>query len=63
MESRQRPSRAGDRNDGFVPRFAGEVFQHANLNSESDGPTARKVTSTVAWKIPPSASIRSEIST
>jgi hypothetical protein len=49
--------------DGFVPRFAGDVFRHQGLNAESDAPTARRLTSEVAWKRPPSASIRSEIST
>ncbi len=40
-----------------VIRFAGEAFGHANLAAADDGPTARKVTSTIAWKQPPSTSV------
>lgn len=56
-----------DRRDGRrrgqspVPRFAGEVFAHAH--NPKDGPVARKLISTVAWKQPPSASVRAEVST
>lgn len=45
----------------FVPRFAQEVFRHEG--SPDDGPVARKLVSTVAWKQPPSASVRAEVST
>lgn len=45
----------------FVPRFAQEVFRHEG--SPEDGPVARKLVSTVAWKQPPSASVRAEVST
>jgi len=45
---------------GWVSRFAGEIFAH--LNNPADGPTARKQTSEVAWKRPPSSSIRAEVS-
>jgi hypothetical protein len=55
-----RPTRRGDRGGAYVPRFAGEVFDH--INDPEDGPTARKLTSTVAWKQPPSASLRAEVS-
>lgn len=45
----------------FVSRFAQEVFRHEG--SPDDGPVARKLVSTVAWKQPPSASVRAEVST
>lgn len=45
----------------YVPRFAGEVFAHEK--NPVDGPTARRLTSEVAWKRPPSASVRAEVST
>jgi len=57
-----RPQRRGDRGGTYVPRFAGEAFDHLDLDSSGDGPTARKNTSTVAWKQPPSASLRAEVS-
>jgi hypothetical protein len=51
-----------NRNQGgeYNARFAGEIFAH--LNNPADGPTARKQTSEVAWKRPPSSSIRAEVS-
>jgi len=55
-----------DRNpnsDGYVARFAGDAFSHLGLKSESDGPTARRVTAEAAWKKPPTASVRAEVST
>jgi len=55
-----RPSRRGDRGGRFVPRFAGEAFAHEG--NPEDGPTARKLTSEVKWKQPPSASLRAEVS-
>lgn len=57
-----RPARSGDRATRYVPRFAGEVFQHHDLDSSADGPMARKLTSEVKWKQPPSASVRAEVS-
>jgi hypothetical protein len=41
-------------------RFAGEAFAH--WGNPPDGPTARKVTSTIAWKQPPAASVQAEVS-
>lgn len=57
---------SASRNDGrkrgrFVPRFAGEAFAHDG--NPDDGPIARKLTSTIAWKQPPSASVKAEVST
>jgi len=48
--------------ENYGMRFAGEAFAHLDLDSSGDGPTARKNTSTVAWKQPPSASLRAEVS-
>jgi hypothetical protein len=42
-------------------RFAGEVFSHKG--NPEDGPIARRLTSEIAWKQPPSASLRAEVST
>jgi hypothetical protein len=56
-----RPSRRGDRGDHYVARFAGEVFSHKG--NPEDGPIARRLTSEIAWKQPPSASLRAEVST
>ena len=53
-----------DRNpnsDGYIARFAGDVFRHQGLKPESDGPTARRVTAEVAWKKPPSQKINEEL--
>jgi hypothetical protein len=44
----------------YISRFAGEVFAHEG--NPDDGPTARRLTSEVAWKQPPSASLRAEVS-
>ena len=49
--------------DGFTSRFAGDVFRHQGLAADRDGPTARRLTAEVAWKQPPAASLKSEIST
>lgn len=57
MSGRQRSREGGD---GFTPRFAGDVFLHAQ--DPDDGPMARKLTSEVKWKQPPSASVRAEVS-
>lgn len=63
MNSSGRPQRRGDRGGRYVPRFAGEAFQREQLGPDDGGPDARRLTSTVAWKIPPSASVRAEVST
>ena len=57
-----RPQRQGDRGGRYIPRFAGAAFLNDGLPSEGDGPRARKLTSEVAWKQPPSASVRAEVS-
>jgi hypothetical protein len=54
-----RPRKTGAR---FIPRFAGEAFAHQGLPPSGDGPTARRVTSQVAWKVPPSSVINAELS-
>ena len=59
MNSPQR-SRGREASDGWISRFAGDVFLHAG--DPEDGPLARKLTSEVAWKQPPSASLRAEVS-
>jgi hypothetical protein len=41
-------------------RFAGQVFAHEQ--NPEDGPIARQQTSEEAWKRPPSASLRAEVS-
>ena len=48
-------------NRRYTPRFAGEVFAH--MNNPKDGPMLRKLASEVAWKRPPQASVRAEVST
>lgn len=63
MNNSGRMQRSGDRGGRYIPRFAGAVFDHENLSSEADGPTARRLTSEVKWKQPPSASVRAEVST
>lgn len=45
----------------YVARFAGAAFLSAN--NPKDGPYARRLSSEVAWKRPPSSDIRSEVST
>ena len=57
-----RPQRSGDRGGRYIARFAGDVFLNEGLPSHGDGPRARKLTSEVAWKQPPSASVRAEVS-
>jgi hypothetical protein len=44
----------------YVARFAGEAFVHRD--NLPDGPMARRLISDVAWKRPPSATVRSEVS-
>jgi hypothetical protein len=44
----------------YVPRFAGEAFLSAS--NPKDGPYARRLSSEVAWKRPPSSDLRSEVS-
>jgi hypothetical protein len=44
----------------YIARYAGEAFLH--LGSPADGPMARRLTSEVAWKRPPSSDVRSEVS-
>lgn len=58
----QRPQRHGDRGGRYINRFAGDALINEGLKSDSDGPRARKLTSEVAWKRPPSASVRAEVS-
>lgn len=49
------------RNSGaYRARFAGDIFLHEN--DPEDGPVARQQTSVEAWKQPPSASLRAEVS-
>lgn len=55
-----RPQRSGDRGNRYIPRFAGEVFAHEG--NPQDGPVARKLTSEIAWKQPPSAKLKAEVS-
>lgn len=42
-------------------RFAGDAFRHAN--NPDDGPLARELISTIAWKQPPAAAVRAQVST
>lgn len=44
----------------YIPRFAGEVFAH--MGNPKDGPMLRRLASQVAWKAPPQASVRAEVS-
>lgn len=44
----------------YIPRFAGEAFAH--YGSLPEGPAYRRLVSEVAWKQPPSAKVRAEIS-
>jgi hypothetical protein len=43
----------------YVPRFAGEAFGHHG--NPKDGPMLRRLASEVAWKQPPSAKIKAEL--
>lgn len=45
----------------YVPRFAGEAFAHDG--SPPDGPALRRLVSEIAWKRPPSSTVRAEVST
>jgi hypothetical protein len=45
----------------YQPRFAGDIFVH--MRDSKDPPLLRKLASTVAWKTPPSARVRAEVST
>ena len=46
----------------YVNRFAGDVLLSEGLGPQSDGPRARKLTSEIAWKQPPSSKIKGELS-
>lgn len=60
MSRNRNGGRGGDHGGTYVARFAGEVFAHEK--NPQDGPTARRLTSEVKWKQPPSASLRAEVS-
>lgn len=49
--------------DRYVNRFAGDILRSHLSSAIDDGPYARRLTSEVTWKRPPSASVRSEVST
>lgn len=51
----------GRQRQPYIARFAGDIFLHEN--NPVDGPALRRLASEVAWKRPPSASVRAEVST
>lgn len=44
----------------YVARFAGEAFGHDG--NPDEGPDLRRLVATLAWKQPPSAKVRSQVS-
>lgn len=46
----------------YVARFAGDAFLNESLGPQADGPRARKLTSEIAWKQPPSSKLKGELS-
>lgn len=56
-----REGSGGRQKQPYIARFAGDIFLHEN--NPADGPALRRLASEVAWKRPPSASVRAEVST
>jgi hypothetical protein len=59
-QSRNSTRRTRRHDEKYGMRFAGEVFAHEG--NPQDGPVARKLTSEIAWKQPPSAKLKAEVS-
>jgi hypothetical protein len=56
----ERSTKRSRSSGAYNARFAGDVFLHEQ--NPEDGPIARQQTSEEAWKRPPSASLRAEVS-